>query len=274
MHYRDKRTRAYTGLNCYLLTPMRLCFSTASVVTAVVGFSAILSACDRDSKPRYYSEVAFRAKASPMAAVDIPIHITWTLPSGWIEQPGSDPLRIASFLAADSSVADSVGIDPNAVDISIVQFGGMAGGVEANISRWMGQAKILPSPELVQKVLAEADSFDISSGQKALVVDFTGLLAGDMTQTTSILGVIIRGDGYTVFVKAMGDRDRLATLKPQFLNFCHSVSIISSPTPSTTPAASAASAVPSVPANAANLPGTSLGTSPEASPATSNGMTP
>jgi hypothetical protein len=220
--------RAHTHLNCYLLDPMRLCFSTAAV-TAVVVSSALLSACNRESQPRHYTEVAFHAKASPMAALDVPIHLTWTLPAGWIEQPGSDPLRVASFLAPDSLLADSLGTDPQALDISIVQFGGQAGGVEANISRWMGQVKILPSPELVQKVLAGADSFSIASGQKAIVVDFTGLLAGDMTQSTSILGVIIEGDGYTVFVKAMGDRDRLPLLKPQFLTFCRSISIAENP---------------------------------------------
>jgi hypothetical protein len=216
---------------------MRLCFSTAAA-TAVVGFSLLLSACDRDSKPRHYTEIAFRAKASPMAAVEVPIHIAWTLPSSWIEQPGSDPLRVASFLAPDSALADSIGTDLDAVDISIVEFGGMAGGVEANISRWMGQVKIVPSPELVQSVLAESDSFSIASGQKAIVVDFTGLLAGDMTQTNSILGVIIQGEGYTVFVKAMGDRDRLPALKPQFLDFCRSLSISASASSSISDSAS------------------------------------
>ncbi len=203
---------------------MRLPFSTAAAA-AVAIFSLLLSACDRDSQPRHYTEVAFRAKAGPMAALEVPIHITWSLPSGWIQQPGSDPLRVASFLAPDSAAADSVGMDAQAVDISIVQFGGQAGGIEANISRWMGQVKILPSPELVQGLLAKADGFSIASGQKALFVDFTGLLAGDMTQTTSILGVIIQGNGYTVFLKAMGDRDRLTALKPQFLDFSRSVSI-------------------------------------------------
>ena len=47
-----------------------------------------------------------------------------------------------------------------------------------------------------------------------------------MTRTTSIIGAIVQGNGYTVFVKAMGDRDRLMTLRSQILDFCRSVSIV------------------------------------------------
>ena len=190
----------------------------------VLGFSAFLSACNREPEPRRYSEVAFRAKSSPMAGQSS-IHLSWTLPKGWVEQPAADPLRLASFLAPDSSADNSGEMDPKALDVSIVQLAGDAGGIPANISRWMGQVKIPPSPDIVKDLLAKAEPLTVASGQKGIVIDFTGLLAGDMTRSTSIIGVILQDTGYTVFVKAKGDLDRLVKLRSQILDFSRSLSI-------------------------------------------------
>ena len=196
----------------------------AAVAMAVLGFSALLSACNRESEPRRYSEVAFHAKNSPMGG-EASIHISWNLPKGWVEQPAGDPLRLASFLAPDSSSANEEEMDPKALDVSIVQLAGDAGGIPANISRWMGQVKIPPSPDIVKDIIAKAESLKVASGQKGIVVDFTGLLAGDMTRSTSIIGVILQDTGYTVFVKAKGDQDRLLKLRSQILDFSRSLSI-------------------------------------------------
>ena len=51
------------------------------------------------------------------------------------------------------------------------------------------------------------------------------MLSGDMTQSKSIIGAIIQGNGYTVFVKAMGEKDRLVKIKPQLIRFCDSLKI-------------------------------------------------
>ncbi len=207
-----------------LMFDIRTPFSALGIMT-LLAVSGLFSGCKQDS-PRRYTEIAFKSKGSPMTALDIPIHITWTVPGGWIEQPGGDPLRVASFLAPDPSYTDSADMDPKALDVSVVQLGGDAGGVEANITRWMRQAKIPPSPDMTQNIAAHAESLSVVSGQRGIIVDFTGLLAGDMTRTTSIIGAIVQGNGYTVFVKAMGDRDRLMTLRSQILDFCRSVSIV------------------------------------------------
>ena len=200
--------------------PFRIPGFLLSVISAL-----LLTACIREPKPRRYTEVAFHAKGAPMAPSQAPIQISWNLPKGWIDQPGGDPLRVASFLAPDSLSVLSGETDPKAVDISIVQFAGNAGGREANISRWMGQVKIVPSPEQIQELIDHAAPFTIASGQSGIRVDFTDLLGGDMTRSTSIIGSIIEGPGYTVFVKAMGDRDRLTGLKPKLAAFAASLSI-------------------------------------------------
>ena len=202
---------------------MRLFFSSACLWVASSTL-LFVSGCNNES-PRRYSEIGFRAKSGPMASTEAPVHISWTLPQDWVEQPGGDPLRVASFLAPDSSTVQNGEMDPKAVDISIVQFAGNAGGPAANIARWMGQLKIPPTPDLVQNTLDHAEPLSVATGQKGMTVDFTGLLGGDMTRTTSIIGAIVSGEDYTVFVKAMGDRDRLLKLKPQLVNFFRTISI-------------------------------------------------
>jgi len=192
---------------------MRLIFSV---------FLVFLLAC-HNSQPRHYTEIAFKAK-SPMMGMEAPIHVSWNLPKGWIDQPAGDPMRLASFFALDSG--DAVGeTGAKPVDVSIVQLAGTAGGLPANITRWMGQVKIPASPEIVQDIIAHADTLHTVSGQKGTVVDFTNMLSGDMTSTTSIIGVIIEGPDYMVFVKAMGDQDQLLKLKNRILAFGRSVSI-------------------------------------------------
>jgi hypothetical protein len=157
--------------------------------------------------------------------MEAPIHLSWTVPEGWVEQPVADPLSLASFLAPDPALKNTGYMDPKAVDVSIVQLGDSSGGIPADISRWMRQVKIPASPDLVSDILSKAESLNAATGQKGIAVDFTGVMAGDIMRTTSIIGFILRGNDYTVFVKAMGDRARLIKLKPQILAFCRTMSI-------------------------------------------------
>ena len=60
--------------------------------------------------------------------------LAWDLPEGWTETPGNG-MRLVTFHSTDK--------DP--VECTIVSLGGMAGGLESNIVRWMGQINI-PMP--------------------------------------------------------------------------------------------------------------------------------
>src|SRR3954467_10472971 len=106
---------------------MRLYFSVAGIAAAAV-FSLSLSACNLGPQPRRYTEIAFHAKSSPLMGTRAPLRIRWNLTQSWIEEPGGDPLRLASFLVPDSSLARRGETDPKAVDVSIVQLAGEAGG--------------------------------------------------------------------------------------------------------------------------------------------------
>ncbi len=194
---------------------------------AAAAVGIVISACSKNPQPRRYSEIAFHANGMPgmPATAQAPIRITWKLPDGWVEEPADDPMRVASFLAPDSAVANTGEIDPQAADVSITQFAGDAGGIEANLSRWMRQAKLPASPDQVKKVKSRGQPVHLFTGQTGTLFDFTSLLSGDITQNSSILGAIIPGPGYTVFVKATGDHDRLVRLKPVLQAFCDSLSI-------------------------------------------------
>jgi hypothetical protein len=204
--------------------PTRILLVPASLAAALI-LTASLTGCQRDPEPRRYSEIAFKTK-SGVSQGEAPIHLDWTLPDGWVDQPEGDPLRMAGFWAPDPALAHTGEMDPQAVDVSLVQLAGDAGGLDANVVRWLGQIKVPAS--YAEQAIAAATPITTASGQRGIVVDFTDILSGDMTQSQSIVGAIIQGDGFTVFVKAMGEKDRLLKIKPQLLEFCANLKITES----------------------------------------------
>ncbi|MBW8889578.1 MAG: hypothetical protein JF616_17620 [Fibrobacteres bacterium] len=208
---------------------------------AVVALAlSLLSGCEEE-KPRVYSEVAFKpiAAAGPMGGMGMPggagmpamaappadIKVTWTLPKGWVPKDSANAMRVGSFAAMDPNLANSGEIDPNAVDVSVVQLGGTAGGLEANIRRWMGQVGLKASPEEMEGIIKKAPRFKTATGQEGMLIDLTGMLSGDMTQSKTIYGAIVQTEEYTVFVKAMGDFAQVKKQKPQVAAFCKSLRI-------------------------------------------------
>jgi hypothetical protein len=199
----------------------------AALLAGVVASTLLvagLAGCQGDEpQPRRYREIALKSKNGPVQA-EAPIRLSWTLPDGWVDQPEGDPLRLAGFWAPDPALAHTGEMDPLAVDVSLVQLAGDAGGLDANVVRWLGQIKIPAS--YAEQAIAAAAPVQAATGQRGIVVDFTEMLSGDLTESRSIVGAIIQGDGYTVFVKAMGDKDRLVKIKPQLLEFCAKLNIV------------------------------------------------
>jgi hypothetical protein len=211
----------------------------------VIGFLfvalGILAGCEAD-KPRAYAEIAFKPLAAagpmggmpgmsggaampPMAAPPTGIKVTWKLPEGWVPKDSSNGMRIGSFAAMDPKLAESGEIDPNAVDVSVVNLGGTAGGLEANLRRWMGQVGLKASAEEMAAFLKQAPRFRTATGQTGLMIDLTGMLSGDMTQSKTIYGAIVQTEEYTVFVKAMGDFAKVKEQKAQVAAFSKSLRI-------------------------------------------------
>ena len=87
-------------------------------------------------------------------------NISWTVSSGWTEQPASST-RGGSFLATGSN--------GQKVDISVVPLSDPAGGTLANINRWRGQINLSPIEDQDLSRLTET----IKSGTKdMLLVNF------------------------------------------------------------------------------------------------------
>ncbi|HLP42771.1 MAG TPA: hypothetical protein VK465_14775, partial [Fibrobacteria bacterium] len=74
-------------------------------------------------------------------------------------------------------------------------------------------------------LISDAEKLKVKTGQEGIIVDFTERLSGDMTQSKSIYGAILSTPEYTVFVKAMGERDRLIAAKAAIKAFCESLEI-------------------------------------------------
>jgi hypothetical protein len=89
----------------------------------------------------------------------------------------------------------------------------------------MGQVGLIATPEELKALVASAPKLKVKTGQEGIYVDFTERLSGDMTQSKSIFGAIVMTKDYTVFVKAMGLRERLIRHKAEIETFCESLSI-------------------------------------------------
>lgn len=209
-----------------------------------MGLSIGLIGC-KEKQPRLYSEIAFKpnpvaagpmsggmggGNMPPMNADPIDITVTWKLPERWMVKDSANAMRIGSFYipdfgVSDSSLVDSGAIDPKAVDVSVIQLGGEAGGLKANINRWMGQVGIKATPEEMDDLIKTAKRFKTKSGQAGLFIDLTDKLSGDMTQSKTIYAGIVTATKYSVFVKAMGERERVVKIKSQLKAFCESLTI-------------------------------------------------
>jgi hypothetical protein len=213
--------------------------SALTAALLAVSVVAGLSGCGSEPQPRVYSERAFKELAQPrtgmggMAMGNLPpanaspvdIEVSWTLPDTWLRRDSANALRVGSFAIPDSAFAYMGEAGPEAVDVSVVQLAGEAGGAEANVARWMGQVGLIATGDDLKKFLEQAERLEIASGQEGFYVDFTGMLSGDLTQSKTIYGAIVGTKDYTVFVKAMGDRSRVVQAKADIRAFCKSLSI-------------------------------------------------
>jgi hypothetical protein len=194
-------------------------------ILPLIPLSFALMACNREPEPRRYQEIETRNTSTLQGNPQAPM--TWSLPAGWTVQPEGDPMRLTGFWAPNPELAARGEMDPKPVDVSIVQLAGDAGGMEANVTRWLGQVKVPAS--FAAQALREATPVRLATGQDGIIVDFTDFLSGDMTLSQSIIGAIVTVGETTVFVKAMGARESVAKIKPQLIEFCRGLSILGTP---------------------------------------------
>ena len=133
-------------------------------------------------------------------------HLTLKLPTGWEEQPVGG-MRLATFRLAS---------DPQKIDCSIVVLGGMAGGLEANLSRWMGQIGLKRSSESLQSLIHSSKSLKTQDGQEAKIYDFTTIQKDTATSDKSMIAAIISSAEVTIFVKMTGSIEAVSQNRNDF----------------------------------------------------------
>lgn len=136
---------------------------------------------------------------------------SWTLPKGW-KQGANRMMRLASFYLE---------ADPDAIDCYIVALPGMAGGMEANLKRWMGQADIDPSDANYKQLLNTARTLKTKEGLEATLYDLAPLQQRPSGKTM-IVAVVPTNDT-TIFVKMTGTKEHVKQNRDSFLEFLKSL---------------------------------------------------
>jgi hypothetical protein len=126
-----------------------------------------------------------------------PSSLSWSVPEGWQEEKGSG-MRIATFKA---------GVGDLAVETSVISLAGGAGGMAANVSRWMGQLNLdVPSAVELDKFIERQENIKTSSGLAVKLIDFTQMQNDDQPEVPSMIAAVVEGTDNQVFIKMTGSR--------------------------------------------------------------------
>ena len=145
------------------------------------------------------------ASAAPVAGG---ARITFATPDHWRELPG-DSLRLAVF-----SVPPTDGGTAQPEEWTLVLLGGAAGGVRANVERWLGQLGLGADAALVDRFVAESQTLTSSGGFEVAVFGFTGVTDQG---ASSMLTAIVPIAGQTAFLKLAGGHEIVARERDAFV---------------------------------------------------------
>jgi len=142
--------------------------------------------------------------------------VKWTVPAGWKTQP-ERPMRAATYDIPAAAGAE-------AGECGVFYFGqGQGGGVEDNISRWVGQFEGAGAPRKGEKTV---------HGLKVHTVDISGTYmasGGPMMKSQGkkpgyrLLGAIVEGPQGNVFFKCIGPAATIAKAQGEFDSLVQSV---------------------------------------------------
>jgi hypothetical protein len=201
----------------------------------VLALLAITASCDSGDKVRKYTaqsassqqEAPTSSTVAPGIAAAAPgtnSHFNWETPEGWTQTPNSSSFRLTTF---------SIKSQDKEVTCTIIPLQGEAGGLEANVTRWLGQiasgASMAPNEATVQKILDTQEKF-LTKGQfPAVMVDYTPITP--KPTDISILAAVITVRGSSVFIKMMGEKALLVENKQKFKSLCQSFAFNANPSP-------------------------------------------
>jgi hypothetical protein len=133
-------------------------------------------------------------------------------PEGWSEEKGQG-MRLATFISEGQQ---------GRVECSLISLSGMAGGLEANINRWVGQLGSDPmAPDVLADFISSQEVFTTDNGHEGVLVDLTPMAADGGTGEAMMIGVV-EHEGVTVFAKLTGTVDALRDERTKLLALCRS----------------------------------------------------
>ena len=174
----------------------------------------VVVACTRQPHVREYDEVVI--KPSPVvAAFDGSVAVgplVWQTPPAWQELPG-DGIRLAAFLLEQGD---------RRAETTVVMLGGAAGGVEANVVRWLDQLGLQLADEELAQFLAAGETVAARDGMRLTLFDFTRLATTGGDSMLAAVGSVL---DQTLFVKMSGDGDLVAAARGDFLRLVGSLGL-------------------------------------------------
>lgn len=193
-------------------------------MTRVLLGAALLAAaaCAREPRVREYDEVVI--KPSPVeAAFDGSgpfgggvAPLAWQTPPAWQELPG-DGIRLAAFRLEQGGDRETT-----VVETTVVMLGGAAGGVEANVARWLDQLGLRLAGDELAQFLAAGEPVATRGGLRLTVYDFTALTAPDGDSMMVAVGPAL---DQTLFVKMSGNGAAVAAARSDFLRLVGSLEL-------------------------------------------------
>jgi len=195
----------------------------AGLLACGLGLLAV-AGCRQRSAVREYTEIMTGAPPASVPAMAqsedaaattmarAPLH--WTAPAGWQESAG-DSMRLATFTVPDAQGTGTC---------TIVALAGAAGGLEANVRRWIGQLDLPVPPDAEwQAFLKRQESFTTAAQSQGTLVDLTQLPGAEGRTQGSMLAAATMIQDQTVFVKFTGLPAQLQREKARFLELCKSL---------------------------------------------------
>ncbi len=139
--------------------------------------------------------------------------LTWTLPAGWTAQPGH-----GMYYAVVKTSAKG-----DADEISIVMLAGEAGGMQANVARWLGQLGISLPENSLPGFIGKQEKVKSKGNIDVTVVDFNSL--AQAPESHSMLVGVAKPGGDSYFIKLTGTKAGITKQKADFVKFCESLAI-------------------------------------------------
>lgn len=174
------------------------------------------SSCQQEAQETHYKEIVIQAPPStePISPDVKENRWRWSVPKGWQEIPAQG-MRLASFSLID---------DPKAMDCSIVSLGAMAGGLPANLSRWLGQLGLEASTDHLKELMHTAQQVRTKDGLEGQVFDFSMIQPEAVLSDTSMMAAMIKFNEATIFVKMTASIESIRQHRNEFFNLVASIS--------------------------------------------------